>query len=58
MFKDKSGIYKLKIAFDFDDTLTEAILFNLAQLLIGKGHDVWIMTKVTKYLLSCYVSIY
>jgi hypothetical protein len=33
MFKDKSGNYKLKITFDFDDTLTEPVLFNLVQLL-------------------------
>jgi hypothetical protein len=44
MFKDRSGNYKLKIAFDFDDTLTEPVMFALAQLLIRKGHDVWIMT--------------
>jgi hypothetical protein len=56
MFKDKSGNYKLKIAFDFDDTLTEPVLFKLAQLLIQKGHDVWIMTarsSYEQYLTAC-----
>jgi len=44
MFKDNHGNYKLKIAFDFDDTLTERDIFLLAQRLIKCGHDVWIMT--------------
>jgi UDP:flavonoid glycosyltransferase YjiC (YdhE family) len=49
MFKDQSGNYKLKIAFDFDGTLTEPILYELAQRLIKRGHDVWIMTARTSY---------
>jgi hypothetical protein len=44
MFKDKNENYRLKIAFDFDDTLTENLFFALAKHLILKGHDVWIMT--------------
>ena len=44
MFKDKNNNYRLKIAFDFDGTLTEPDVFFLAQRLIGCGHDVWIMT--------------
>jgi hypothetical protein len=49
MFKDRSGNYKLKIAFDFDDTLTNPTLFALAQMLVMKGHDVWIMTARSSY---------
>jgi hypothetical protein len=49
MFKDKEGDYKLKIAFDFDDTLTEPLFFRLAQHLINKGHDIWIMTARSNY---------
>ncbi|MDR1897740.1 MAG: hypothetical protein LBR10_13215 [Prevotellaceae bacterium] len=49
MFKDKRGNYRLKIAFDFDDTLTEPLLFLLAQRLIRKGHDVWILTARCSY---------
>jgi len=45
MFKDNNGNYKLKIAFDFDGTLTEPDIFLLAQRLIRRGHDVWIMTS-------------
>jgi phosphoserine phosphatase len=44
MFKDKNNNYRLKIAFDFDDTLTKELFFTLAKHLIRKGHDVWIMT--------------
>jgi len=44
MFKDKNNNYRLKIAFDFDGTLTESDIFLLAQRLIRCGHDVWIMT--------------
>jgi hypothetical protein len=44
MFKDSIGNYKLKIAFDFDDTLTDDLFFALAKHLMLKGHDVWIMT--------------
>jgi hypothetical protein len=56
MFKDRLGNYKLKIAFDFDDTLTEPTLFALAQRLIGKGHDVWILTargSYEQYIVYC-----
>jgi hypothetical protein len=44
MFKDKNNNYRLKIAFDFDDTLTEPFIKEFAKGLILKGHDVWIMT--------------
>jgi hypothetical protein len=44
MFKDSDGNYKLKIAFDYDDTLTDSLLFKLAERLIKRGHDVWVMT--------------
>jgi hypothetical protein len=44
MFKDRNGNYRLKIAFDFDGTLTDGLFFELAKHLILKGHDVWIMT--------------
>lgn len=47
MFKDQEGNYKLKVAFDYDDTLTDDVLFQLAKRLIRKGHDVWIMTVRT-----------
>ena len=47
MFKDQDGNYKLKVAFDYDDTLTDDVLFQLAKRLIRKGHDVWIMTVRT-----------
>jgi len=45
MFKNSIGNYRLKIAFDFDDTLTDILFFSLAQRLIIKGHDVWIITS-------------
>ena len=44
MFKDSNNNYRLKIAFDFDGTLTEPEVFLFAQRLIKCGHDVWIMT--------------
>jgi hypothetical protein len=44
MFKDRNDNYRLKIAFDFDGTLTDGLFFALAKHLILKGHDVWIMT--------------
>jgi len=44
MFKDSNNNYRLKIAFDFDGTLTEPDVFYFAQRLIRSGHDVWIMT--------------
>jgi len=44
MFKDRNDNYRLKIAFDFDGTLTDELFFALAKHLILKGHDVWIMT--------------
>ncbi|WP_322971066.1 hypothetical protein [Faecalibacter sp. LW9] len=47
MFKDQEGNYKLKVAFDYDDTLTDDVLFQLAKRLIRKGHDVWILTVRT-----------
>ena len=47
MFKDDSGNYKLKIAFDFDGTLSEPDMFLLAWRLIKRGHDVWIITART-----------
>jgi len=56
MFLDQEGNYKLKIAFDYDDTLTDGVMFQLAQRLINKGHDVWIMTVRTsneQYLAHC-----
>ncbi|RLZ09227.1 hypothetical protein [Faecalibacter macacae] len=56
MFKDQEGNYKLKVAFDYDDTLTDDVLFQLAKRLICKGHDVWIMTVRTsneQYLEHC-----
>jgi hypothetical protein len=49
MFKDKIGDYKLKIAFDYDDTLTDPFIFELAKRLIRCGHDVWIMTARSSY---------
>src|SRR5690606_21349473 len=56
MFLDHEGNYKLKLAFDYDDTLTDGVMFQLAQRLINKGHDVWIMTIRTsneQYLAHC-----
>ncbi|MDR0796144.1 MAG: hypothetical protein LBE79_08870 [Tannerella sp.] len=57
MFKDKNGNYRLKIAFDFDGTLTEGLFYILANHLITKGHDVWIMTARTEsndeYIAQC-----
>ncbi|GAP71988.1 hypothetical protein [Candidatus Symbiothrix dinenymphae] len=56
MFKDKLGNYKLKIAFDFDDTLTDPLFFELAGRFISRGHDVWIMTarsSYEQYLAAC-----
>ena len=56
MFLDQEGNYKLKIAFDYDDTLTDDVMFQLAKRLITKGHDVWIMTVRTsdeQYLAHC-----
>lgn len=47
MFKDPSGNYRMKIAFDYDDTLTDPVYFNLAKRLIEVGHDVWILTSRT-----------
>lgn len=47
MFKDSQGNFKLKIAFDYDDTLTHELFFNLAKRLVDKGHDVWILTVRT-----------
>lgn len=47
MFIDEEGNYKLKVAFDYDDTLTDDVLFQLAKRMIRKGHDVWIMTVRT-----------
>ncbi|MDR1683563.1 MAG: hypothetical protein LBS25_09320 [Candidatus Symbiothrix sp.] len=44
MFKNKAGNYRLKIAFDFDDTLTNPVVFEFARHLIHTGHDVWILT--------------
>jgi len=44
MFKDVNNNYRLKIAFDYDGTLTEPDVFFFAQRLIMNGHDVWIMT--------------
>jgi hydroxymethylpyrimidine pyrophosphatase-like HAD family hydrolase len=44
MFKDGNENYRLKIAFDYDGTLTDPLMFLLAQRLIKKGHDVWILT--------------
>jgi len=44
MFKDRNDNYRLKIAFDFDGTLTDGLFYALAKHLILKGHDVWIMT--------------
>lgn len=35
---------KLCITFDYDDTLSEPWLQQLAQRLIDEGHDVWILT--------------
>jgi hypothetical protein len=45
----KTGNYKLKIAFDFDETLTDPLFFELAGRLISRGHDVWIMTARSSY---------
>jgi hypothetical protein len=56
MFKYKNGNSKLKIAFDYDDTLTDPLLFAFASRLITKGHDVWIMTSricYESYVESC-----
>lgn len=57
MFKDRNDNYRLKIAFDFDGTLTEADIFAFAQRLVWCGHDVWIMTarieKDEEYVAQC-----
>jgi len=57
MFKDSNNNYRLKIAFDFDGTLTKPEVFLLAQHLIKCGHDVWIMTariaSDVEYLNQC-----
>ncbi|GHT20230.1 hypothetical protein AGMMS4957_06510 [Bacteroidia bacterium] len=56
MFKNNNGNCKLKIAFDFDDTLTDPLFFELAGRLISRGHDVWIMTarsSYEQYLAAC-----
>jgi Cdc6-like AAA superfamily ATPase len=56
MFKDDEGNYKLKVAFDYDDTLTDDVLFQLAKRMIRKGHDVWILTVRTsneQYIEHC-----
>lgn len=47
MFKDESGNYRLKVAFDYDETLTDPLFYKLAQRFIAKGHDVWILTVRT-----------
>jgi UDP:flavonoid glycosyltransferase YjiC (YdhE family) len=47
MFQDESGNYRLKVAFDYDETLTDPLFFKLAKRLIAKGHDVWILTVRT-----------
>jgi len=44
MFKDRNSNYRLKIAFDYDGTLTVPEVFIFAKHLIRCGHDVWIMT--------------
>ncbi|MDR1758190.1 MAG: hypothetical protein LBR51_04435 [Bacteroidales bacterium] len=56
MFKDLNNDYRLKIAFDFDDTLTNPAILDLARHLIRCRHDVWIMTARTsdeQYLEIC-----
>ena len=56
MFRDQEGNFKLKIAFDYDDTLTDPLFFDLAKRFIQKGHDVWILTVRTsdeQYLANC-----
>lgn len=56
MFKDKNGNYKLKVAFDYDDTLTNEVVFQFAKHMVNKGHDVWILTVRTsneQYLAHC-----
>ena len=57
MFKDSDGNYKLKIAFDYDDTLTKPLIFEFAQHLIKCGHDVWMMTariaSEEEYIAQC-----
>jgi len=57
MFKDRNDNYRMKIAFDFDGTLTEPDVFAFAERLIWCGHDVWIMTarisKDVDYLALC-----
>jgi hypothetical protein len=49
MFKDHSDNWKLKVAFDYDGTLTDPSMFELAQRLIRRGHDVWILTARSNY---------
>jgi hypothetical protein len=49
MFQDNNGNYKLKIAFDFDGTLSEPDIFAFAQRLVWNGHDVWILTASSTY---------
>jgi hypothetical protein len=49
MFKDKNDNCRLKIAFDFDGTLTNEVFFALAKHLILKGHDVWTVTARNTY---------
>jgi hypothetical protein len=57
MFKDPNNNYRLKIAFDYDDTLTQLDVFTFAKRLISCGHDVWIMTarieKDDEYTTQC-----
>ena len=57
MFKDPNNNYRLKIAFDYDGSLTEPDVFAFAQRLIRCGHDVWIMTarveKDDEYTMQC-----
>ncbi len=49
MFQNEDKNYRLKIAFDFDDTLTDPLFEELAKRFISKGHDVWIVTVRTSY---------
>lgn len=34
-----------KISFDFDSTLTVDVVYDLAEKLIGEGHEVWLVTS-------------
>ena len=57
MFKHLNTAYRLKIAFDFDGTLTEPDVFAFARRLVLCQHDVWIMTARMEiddeYLAQC-----